>query len=249
MFAWQRRLLRPSEPVILEGLRAYVVADIHGCVGLLDALHNLIRCDLDWARPAENCIIYLGDYIDRGPASAEVISRLVDHPLGNVPAVYLKGNHEAMMAAFLEEPEKVGPKWFAIGGAATVASYGLPWRGGQELPRLAQELAERLPPAHREFLATLVTQHRLGDYLFVHAGVRPGVSLARQAEADLLWIRAPFLGSKIYHGAVVVHGHTPVPQPEEFPNRIGIDTGAFFTGVLTCLVLEGAQRRYLATDG
>lgn len=93
-----------------------------------------------------------------------------------------------------------------------------------------------------------MTQYSVGDFFFVHAGVRPGVPLARQTETDLLWIRSPFLGSKISHGAVIVHGHTPVSEPEEFPNRIAIDTGAFFTGVLTCLVLEAGQRRYLATN-
>jgi serine/threonine protein phosphatase 1 len=229
-------------------MRIYVVGDIHGCVDLLDDLHERIRNDLDRVQPAESQIIYLGDYVDRGPASADVIGRLLASPLKDMPAIHLKGNHEAMMMAFLKKPEQVGPKWFAIGGATTVASYGLPWRGGDDLPRLAQELAERLPTAHHDFLASLTPQYRVGEFIFVHAGVRPGVPLDHQVEADLLWIREPFLGSKAYHGAVVVHGHTPISRPEEFVNRISIDTGAFFTGILTCLVLEGAQRRYLATS-
>jgi serine/threonine protein phosphatase 1 len=228
-------------------MRIYAVGDIHGCVDQLDALHDLIRRDLILTQVRENLIVYLGDYIDRGPASAEVLDRLIHHPLPDVTPIHLKGNHEAMMSAFFEQPEEVGSKWFAIGGAATVASYGLPWRGGQELPRLAEDLAERVPQAHRDFLAALPTQHQVGDYFFAHAGVRPGVPLSRQTETDLLWIRGSFLKSKVSHGAVVVHGHTPVAEPEEFPNRIGIDTGAFFTGVLTCLVLEAGQRRYLAT--
>jgi serine/threonine protein phosphatase 1 len=223
------------------------VGDVHGRIDLLDELHELIRSDLDRARPAEARIVYLGDYIDRGPDSAAVIDRLANHPLADVSAVHLKGNHEAMMVAFMSNPE-IGPKWFAIGGAATVASYGLPWHGAHELPRLARELAERLPRTHGAFLSTLAIRHRIGDYLFVHAGVRPGVPLDRQAESDLLWIREPFLRSNAHHGAVVVHGHTPVEYPEERENRIGIDTGAVFTGVLTCLVLEGRERRFLATN-
>ncbi|HEV2678759.1 MAG TPA: metallophosphoesterase family protein [Aliidongia sp.] len=248
MFGWRRGHKQLTKPEVPEGLRLYVIGDIHGCVEPLDALHELIRHDLILTQAKEHLIVYLGDYIDRGPSSADVLDRLIDNPLDNVTAIHLKGNHEAMMMAFFEQPEEVGPKWFAIGGAATVASYGLPWRGGQELPRLAQDLSDRLPKSHHDFLDSLVTQHRLGDFFFVHAGVRPGVPLARQREMDLLWIRSPFLGSKISHGAVVVHGHTPVSQPEEFPNRIAIDTGAFFTGVLTCLVLEAGQRRYLATN-
>lgn len=248
MLGWLRKPQQPSTPTVPPGMRLYVVGDIHGCVEQLDALHELIRRDLFLTQAEENLIVYLGDYIDRGPASADVLDRLIAQPLENLTAIHLKGNHEAMMAAFLERPEEVGPKWFSIGGAATVASYGLPWRGGQELPRLAEDLIERLPDAHRDFLDSLVTQYSVGDFFFVHAGVRPGVPLARQSETDLLWIRSPFLGSKISHGAVIVHGHTPVSEPEEFPNRIAIDTGAFFTGVLTCLVLEAGQRRYLATN-
>jgi len=248
MLGWLRKPPRLPAPAVPAGMRVYAIGDIHGCVDQLDALHEKIRHDLFLTRAEENLIIYLGDYIDRGPASADVFARLVGNPLENVTAIHLKGNHEAMMAAFFEQPEAVGPKWFAIGGAATVASYGLPWRGGQELPRLAEDLAEALPQSHHDFLDSLETRHQVGDYLFVHAGVRPGVPLARQAETDLLWIRSPFLGSKVSHGAVVVHGHTPVTRPEEFPNRIAIDTGAFFTGVLTCLVLEAGQRRYLATS-
>ncbi|GGF10615.1 metallophosphoesterase [Aliidongia dinghuensis] len=248
MFGWFRKPRPLPQATIPPGTRVYVIGDIHGCIDELDALQALIRQDLFLTQADQNLIIYLGDYVDRGPASAEVLDRLIAHPLQNTTPIHLKGNHEAMMAAFLERPEEVGPKWFAIGGAATVASYGVPWRGGMELSRLAEDLAERVPQSHRDFLNSLETYYRLGDYFFVHAGIRPGVPLARQAEADLLWIRNPFLGSKISHGAVVVHGHTPVPAPEELSNRIAIDTGACFTGVLTCLVLEGRQRRYLATN-
>ena len=249
MLGWLRRPRQSPEPTIPAGMRIYAVGDIHGCLDQLDAMHELIRRDLFLTQARENLIIYLGDYIDRGPASAAVLDRLIDNPLESVTAVHLKGNHEAMFAAFLRQPEEVGPKWFAIGGAATVASYGLPWRGGHELPRLAEELAECMPQSHHDFLNSLPTQYRVGDFFFVHAGIRPGVPLSRQSETDLLWIRSPFLNSTTSHGAVVVHGHTPVPHPEEFPNRIGIDTGAFFTGVLTCLVLEPGRRRYLATIG
>jgi serine/threonine protein phosphatase 1 len=246
MFFWRRKpaLVRPSVP---KGLRLYAVGDIHGRLDLLDRLHARILDDLKTTREARARIIYLGDYVDRGPDSAAVIDRLLERPLGDVETVCLKGNHEAMMLDFLARPE-IGAKWFAIGAAATVASYGLPWRGGIELSRTASELAEHLPDRHRAFLESLEMQHRSGDFLFVHAGIRPGRPLDRQMDDDLLWIRQPFLDSRADHGMVVVHGHTPVDRPDERSNRIGIDTGAVFTDVLTCLVLEGETRRYLATD-
>ncbi len=228
------------------GRRVYAVGDIHGCAGLLDRLHEMILADAATAAAGHKVIVYLGDYVDRGPDSRGVISRLSASPLPGFETIHLLGNHEAMMRDFVERGEN-GDLWSHNGGDATLESYDLPAAVATAFGGAAR-CRGAMPETHLDFLAGLRLHHREGDYLFVHAGILPGVPLERQREEDLTWIREPFLNSEEDHGAIVVHGHTPRHEVEVRANRIGIDTGAFATGVLTCLVLEDDRRAFLRTD-
>lgn len=224
----------PAPGSLPPGQRIYAVGDVHGCLDRLLALHELIAEDLA-ARPVgEPRLIHLGDYVDRGADSAGVVARLADSdPLPGVPTVNLMGNHEHMMLAAIATGETEATElWLANGGADSLLSW--------DVPRSAQpkEWPNYLPKQHLVFLRDLDVRHEAGGYLFVHAGVRPGIPLERQSRHDLLWIREPFLSFKDSFGPIVVHGHTPRHEPVVRPNRIGIDTGAVMGGVLTCLVLE-----------
>jgi serine/threonine protein phosphatase 1 len=232
-----------------EGTRLYAVGDCHGRLDLLCALEEEILEDAE-AHPADRkVVVYLGDYVDRGPDSSGVIDHLTAAPLKGFESIHLLGNHEAMMLAFLRAGAAAGLTWLINGGEETLASYGLDVAALKQEPdpleRLREGLDAQLPDSHRDFLESLKRWHREGDYLFVHAGLRPGQPLERQDPEDLIWIREPFLNSAKDHGCVVVHGHTPAREPVEKPNRIGIDTAAVYGGALTALVLEGAGRRYL----
>jgi serine/threonine protein phosphatase 1 len=222
------------------GHRLYAIGDVHGCVHRLAALHADIRADLA-ARPvARATILHLGDYVDRGPDSARVVDLLLGPPpVPGAEMVLLKGNHEAMMldACALGASPSAMRFWIANGGLETLESYDT----DPDFPGWL----ERIPPAHLALLRRCQLRFSAGDYLFVHAGVRPDVALDRQDPHDLLWIREPFLSWRKPLGAVVVHGHTPTPKPEIRPHRIGIDTGACFGGVLTCLVLEEDRMGFL----
>jgi diadenosine tetraphosphatase ApaH/serine/threonine PP2A family protein phosphatase len=232
-----------------SGTRIYAIGDIHGRSDLLDRLHDMIRVDALGHPSAEKVVVYLGDYVDRGDDSRGVIDRLIDRPLSGFRTVALRGNHEEFLLRFLDDPE-VGPAWIANGGDATLYSYGVDWRpafGEGDLPAVSEAFRRELPRDHLAFLDGLALSDVEGDYLFVHAGIRPGVALAAQTPDDLMWIRGEFLDSTADHGHVVVHGHTITESPEMRDNRIGIDTGAFATGRLTCLVLDGAERRLLQT--
>ena len=237
-------------PRVPAGTRVYAVGDVHGCAGLLATMHELIREDSAESAVTRKILIYLGDYVDRGPESRLVLETLASEPLEGFETVALCGNHDAWMLQFLDDVT-LGVPWLYNGGGATLLSYGIGASAAASLrERVTQaqsELRAVLPAAHRAFLQGLRSSHREGDYLFVHAGIRPGVPLDRQELEDLLWIREGFLDCDDDHGLVVVHGHTIVDRPEVFPNRIGIDTGAFATGRLTCLVLEGDERRFLQT--
>jgi serine/threonine protein phosphatase 1 len=231
-----------------QGQRAYAIGDIHGCVEQLATLHQAIVDDLA-ARPvAEPVLIHLGDYVDRGPDSAAVVEILAaGPPIPGLRTVNLMGNHEHMMLdALASGKAEAAELWLANGGADTLFSWGVP---RQVKPA---DWAARIPRPHLLFLRDLPLVHREGPYLFVHAGIRPGVRLSEQARQDLLWIREPFLSSKGAFfgepGMVVVHGHTPVREPVVRPNRIGIDTGAVMGGVLTCAVLEDERVGFLASE-
>lgn len=238
---------------ITQGCRVYAIGDIHGRADLLAQLHGAILEDAATADVgARLLVVYIGDYVDRGLQSRKVIDLLLDEPMPGFEAVHLKGNHEDMLLRFLDEPA-TGRLWLANGGDATLASYGVgnwsPPLDEAALEKLRVRLREALPPRHEAFLRALPHSHTEDDYLFVHAGVRPGAPPERQTAEDMMWIRKSFLDSRADHGHVVVHGHSINYQPEEHPNRIGIDTGAFATGRLTALVLDQTRRRYLSTRG
>lgn len=234
---------RPRTP---EGIRIYAIGDIHGCLDLLDEV--IARIDADMAeRPASNATrVFLGDYVDRGPDSKRVLDRLISCCVAQ-PTVCLMGNHEVFLGDFLENPDVLSV-WRRYGGLETLRSYGLtPTRKTdvKEQRKLAADLNRLLPDSHRDFLSSLKQYFICGDYFLVHAGVRPGISLTEQSEDDLLWIREDFLLCEDDFGKVVVHGHTPVLEPEVRSNRINIDTGAYATGRLTCLVLERDEVRFV----
>jgi serine/threonine protein phosphatase 1 len=229
--------------------RIYAIGDVHGRADLLGKLQSRIARDAGRARETRKVVVYLGDYVDRGPDSAGVIDRLIDGPLAGLEQVFLMGNHENFFLQFLEDPD-VGAVWVRNGGDATLASYGLDGAadcGAEDMAALSRSLHDKLPERHLAFLKRLSVSHREGDYFFVHAGIRPGVPLDRQSEEDLLWIREPFLDSPDERDVVVVHGHTPVAEPEVHSNRIAVDTGAVWSGRLTAAVLRGRRKRFLHT--
>jgi len=252
---------QPAHAQVPAARRIYVIGDIHGRADLLADLHRRILEDAAEHRSAgkdepghgraAHVAVYLGDYVDRGLESRQVIDMLLGRPLPGFQTVYLLGNHEQAMLDFQEDPA-IGPAWMQYGGAATLFSYGINVQarlpaGVERLAHLSAELKRALPPRHLAFLRSLALMHEEGDYLFVHAGIRPGVPLDRQDRDDLIQIRDEFLGSDLNHGKIIVHGHTITERPEVRHNRIGIDTGAFATGRLTCLVLEGTSRALLQT--
>jgi serine/threonine protein phosphatase 1 len=221
--------------------RIYAIGDIHGRADLL--IETIARIDEDLQRrPVEHAIeVYLGDYVDRGPDSKAVIDMLAVR-LVKQRAVCLRGNHEALMEDFLRDPETLGP-WLRVGGMQTLASYGVHPRSRRSETEL--DLYHRfwraLPRTHELFLQCLRYAFCCGDFLFVHAGIRPRIPIAQQDINDLLWIRHEFLDSAQHHGKLIVHGHTPVPHPDIRHNRINIDTGAWRTGTLTCIAIEGSR--------
>ncbi len=233
-----------------RGTRVYAVGDIHGQLDLLKGMRDQISDDAKTARRERNVIVYLGDYIDRGPDSRGIVELLLNQPLQGFEEVHLKGNHEDLMLEFLDDPG-VGEHWYLNGGDATLASYGVARavivEGPDRFVATRDRLRGTLPVEHLAFLRSLAMYHVEGDYLFVHAGIRPGRPLAQQEAHDLLWIRREFLSSDADHGCCVVHGHSITSEPEIRRNRIGIDTGAYYTGRLTGLVLDGAERRILRT--
>jgi serine/threonine protein phosphatase 1 len=221
--------------------RIYAVGDVHGCLDQLKAVHALIADDLSERPVREPLLLHLGDYVDRGSDSAGVVARLADRmAVPDMPTVNLMGNHEHMMLDAIASGEAEAVElWLANGGTESLLSWGVP-RSAQP-----QDWASYLPVPHLLFLRDLAPRHEAGGYLFVHAGVRPGVPLERQSRHDLIWIREPFLSAKGSFGAVVVHGHTPRPEPVVRPNRIGVDTGAVMGGALTCVVLEADQLGFI----
>ncbi len=227
----------------------YAVGDIHGRADLLQRLQDRIAADAAPMPESRRVLIYLGDYIDRGLDSRHVLELLLERTMPGFETVHLAGNHDAWLLAFLEDPA-AGPQWLENGGRATLYSYGVgaptaAAAGPAEMADLRDRLAARLPERHRTFLAGLAYQHVEGDYLFVHAGIRPGVPPEAQDTEDLLWIRDPFLASRADFGATVVHGHSVVSAPEVHDNRIAVDTGAYATGQLTALRLRGSERDFL----
>lgn len=240
---------REGGPAGPQGWRAYAVGDIHGRLDLLEQLLDKIHYDIARRKPRKVLLVFVGDLIDRGPSSAQVVERLraYDHP--GIQPVFLLGNHEEVLLRILGGEADLITKWRTFGGRECLASYGVDAR---DLTGLGDEDAlplvrAAIPREHLEFLESFDDSCRFGDYLFVHAGIRPGVEIDQQRQSDLRWIREPFLFDETDHGFVVVHGHTIRSDVEMRPNRIGIDTGAYRTGVLTALAIEGSSNWLLDT--
>lgn len=229
------------------GRLVYAVGDIHGRADLLKDLVGQIGDDAARAAPAEPpVLIFVGDYVDRGPGVKDVLDQVIAlQAAGRFEVRALKGNHEEFLLRFMQDAS-VGAIWSEYGGLQTLAGYGVtppPRRtNAKDWEQTRRALEAAMPQAHARFLSALETIAVYGDYAFVHAGVRPGVPLAEQREEDLLWIRDEFLQSSRAFDKVIVYGHTPEPAPVLGRHRIGIDTGAYATGVLTALRLEGAER-------
>lgn len=231
----------------------YAIGDIHGQLDMLEAALSLIEAD----GGPDARIVFLGDYIDRGPNSKGVIDRLVEGKASGRNWLFLKGNHDRFMEWFLEVPPRIDPHmmvgyhWFhdRIGGTETVASYGF------EIPKqirqyaLADELRPLVPQSHIHFLSSLALSHVEGPLFFAHAGIRPGVPLLEQDEEDLLWIRQEFHNDSRDHGKLIVHGHTPVDAPRNYGNRVNLDSGAGYGAPLSAAVFEGTACWLLTENG
>lgn len=250
VFGQESAKVEPSShanPAGITGVRAYAIGDIHGRLDLLDKLLTEIDRD-DATRPQkETQLIFLGDLIDRGPHSKQVLDRVIELGRTNRKCIVIRGNHEASLLQGLFENPRILPQWLRHGGFETAESYGLS-RGqimsakGANLQHL---LLSAIPESHLKFLSDTVTQVRFGDYLFVHAGVRPGVPLDQQKPEDLMWIRSAFLESQADFGCTIVHGHTISETAIIRPNRIGIDTGAYRTGRLTALCIDEDNTHFI----
>ena len=246
-----RGLLAAEDPVPKgkSGCRAYAIGDIHGRLDLLEEM--LRRIEQDRAgRPARRTfVIFLGDLIDRGPESARVVERLRNYRPQDATPVFLMGNHEEVLLRILAGERGILPSWLKFGGSECARSYGVypDARRQSDVGTAIRIVQSAVPTAHRTFLESFGDTFRFGDYLFVHAGIRPGVAIEEQNRTDLRWIREPFLTDSNVHGCMVVHGHTIVTEVEERRNRIGIDTGAYQTGILTALAVEDEQRWFITT--
>lgn len=253
MFARLSRRLSGIAPTRVfsgpPGKRLYAIGDVHGRRDLVDDLLARIAEDIA-ERPVNSAaIVFLGDLIDRGPDSSGVIERL--RLLREYPArpLFLLGNHEEFLLRTLAAEPGVAEDWLAFGGAACAESYGVAAASLQALDerRIADRLRAAIPPAHIAFLEGFGDTIRFGDYLLVHAGIRPGIPIDEQQPHDLRWIREPFLSDAQDHGCRVIHGHTISDGIDAHANRIGIDTGAYRTGILTAAVIEGDDIRFMAT--
>jgi serine/threonine protein phosphatase 1 len=241
-------IVRGRRPSLPEGLRIYAIGDIHGRLDLLNEILSLIKEDIAVYPAVRPVYVFLGDYIDRGRWSRETIDRLIEHGVAH-ESVFLKGNHELIAMSCLTDRTKID-QWLHLGGMETLVSYGVsPELFANRKQTAGTQLAfhEALPRSHLLFFRDLKDCFASGDFFFVHAGVRPNIELSKQTERDLLWIRHEFLSSKKDFGKIIVHGHTPTQRIEVRPNRINIDTGAFATGRLTCLVMEGETLAMIET--
>lgn len=239
--------VREAPPRVPEGTCVYAVGDVHGRLDLLQSLLEQIWAD---SPDAANTLVFLGDYVDRGPSSKDVIDCLIalDRPGWNI--IKLRGNHEQILLEYLQNPD-VYQAWRTFGGAETLLSYGVrppAFSAPNEQRRAHAEFVAAVPRNHLAFLNGLSDSYTMGDYFFAHAGVRPGVAIDRQVPEDLLWIRDEFLGSEANFGKVVVHGHSPSETPILRTNRIGIDTGAYATGTLTAVKFVADRCAFLSIN-
>jgi serine/threonine protein phosphatase 1 len=234
------RFRKKTKPRLPDGVRIYAVGDVHGRADLLQSLLTVIDADIERSRPEQAIQVFLGDYVDRGPDSRGTLDLLIERR-ARFETVCLKGNHEVFLLEVLKNPAKL-QDWRHYGGLLTLASYGIRPSmnpSPEEQVELIAELQRAIPPEHLAFLQQLPSSYVCGDFFFVHAGVRPRVPLEKQRDEDLLWIRDEFLNSDERFSKYIVHGHTPVASPDIRPNRINIDTGAYATGNLTLLTIQG----------
>jgi serine/threonine protein phosphatase 1 len=234
-----------------KGHRAYAIGDVHGCLDLLEEILAKIAADSRARKPARTTIVFLGDLIDRGPQSSEVVERLRTYRPEFASVVFLMGNHEEVLLRIMSGETDILPDWLRFGGSECARSYGLdPVDLETREPAAALRLLRRaVPKEHLKFLSSFADTASFGKYLFVHAGIRPGVPLSEQSAPDLRWIREPFLDDGSDHGRIVVHGHTISDEVDERSNRIGLDTGAYWTGVLSAVGLEENERWFLQATG
>lgn len=249
MFPWSKSKQK-GPPCTPRGHRAYVVGDVHGRLDLLDRLLASIERDVQRRSARKSLLVFLGDLIDRGPDSRGVVERLRTYRHDRLKPYFLAGNHEEVLLRLLAGELGILSSWLKFGGAECLQSYGLDPQSLYGISERASLAAVRdvIPPQHNRFIGGFADTLSFGDYLFVHAGIRPGIDLSLQSQTDLRWIRAPFLEDNSDHGVMVVHGHTISAAVEELSNRIGIDTGAYRTGVLTALALDGVERWILDTS-
>ncbi|NGM44242.1 serine/threonine protein phosphatase [Rhodobacter sp. SGA-6-6] len=236
-------------------MRAYAVGDIHGHLGLLQGVHDLIAADM--ARNGAAPVVHVGDLVDRGADSRGVIDWLMRGLAEGRDWVVLKGNHDRMFWRFLRDPAEAEPglrpdlSWLhpRIGGVETLQSYGIRSAGDRPIAAVHADAAAAVPQAHREFLETLPSSHRIGEVLFAHAGIRPGVALQDQTETDLIWIRDPFLKFTGSFGPLVIHGHTAIDAPTHYGNRVNIDSSAAYGGPVSAVAVEGHEVFLLTPQG
>ena len=253
LFRSRTKVAAPASPAVPDGTVVWAVGDIHGRLDLLQPLVEAIVADPRDRAAKRRVVVFLGDYIDRGPDSRGVLRLLAGLSADQgVEWRFLKGNHEQAMLGFLDEPS-AGPKWCEYGGDNALRSYGLRVpdlaHRTEAWARVAADLRHKMTARETEFLENLELSFTVGDYFFSHAGARPGVALDRQSPGDLMWIRQPFLDSQTAFEQVVIHGHTPTPRVHADHRRIGIDTKAYHSGVLSALRLEGFERDLLRAVG
>jgi len=234
-----------------DGICVYAFGDVHGRADLLERLFAKVEADIaEYAENQKVVLVFLGDYIDRGFQSRDVIDFLLSERVTKHQCIYLKGNHEEALLKFMSDPT-FGPRWAGYGGLETLTSYSVrPPRirtVGEEWTLACDALNEAMPPEHRRFFTSLEISATIGDYVFVHAGLRPGKPLEDQVEKDALWIREEFLNDTSSFGVIVVHGHTPISAPHRDFRRIGIDTGAYLSGKLTAARFMRSDVRFIST--
>lgn len=245
---FSRQPATPRQHRLPDGERIYAIGDIHGRLDCLDAIMSKIAYDQDGRPPADTTLVFLGDLIDRGAESRGVIERAMS--IAEIyNTVFLMGNHEEILIHTWEGDSGAAALLHRVGGRETVMSYGVQasdYDAG-DLAKLATLVSDRVPPEHIEFLKAFEDSYAQGDYFFVHAGIRPGIALAAQDPLDMRWIRREFLDDDRDHGPMVIHGHSITDDIDMKPNRIGIDTGAFASGKLTAIGIEGTDRWFLAS--
>jgi serine/threonine protein phosphatase 1 len=251
MFGWMKPT-RPAQARIPDGQIVYAVGDLHGTAGLTITMIERLMRDAKRFADKRARIIFLGDYVDKGDHSKDVIDILIEASSDSqIDWTFLKGNHEDALLSFIANP-LFGPQWLAYGGGPTLQSYGLTLPANRTDPEgwqaLAAQFVEALPPHHLDFFRALTTSYQLGGYFFAHAGVRPGRPLDQQEDGDLMWIRRPFLDDKRYLPAIIVHGHSPDLAPHRDQRRIGIDTGAYATGRLSAVRLVASNIEIMTVE-